>query len=77
MENQFVVEDQTEKLAHSLLEEYLHSAGYSFDTLGKLTPAQIKQLMSRASVYVSVKLAEIEDRAQVVQSLHHATDSAR
>lgn len=74
MQEQFVLEDQQEKLAHSFLEEYLHSAGYTFDTIGELPPERLKQVMIKASVYVSAKLAEIEGRAQIVQSLHHATE---
>jgi hypothetical protein len=75
METQFEIKDQQEKLAHTFIEEYLHREGYSLKTLGALPPEQIRQLMVRASVYASVRLAEIEDRAQLVESLHHTTEA--
>lgn len=77
MDTQFVLEDQQAKLARSFIEEYLHSAGYSFHELGILPSEQVKQLMLKASIYASVKLAEIDDRSEIVRSLHHATDPAR
>lgn len=75
MPNEFVLQDQQEKLAHSIIEEYLRHEGYSFETIHTLPPEQLKQLMTKASIYTSLKLAEIEDRAQLVTSLHHATES--
>lgn len=75
MDEKFVLRDQQEMLAYSFLEEYLHREGYSFETLGSLPAERVKPLMIKASVYASTKLAEIEDRAQLVTSLHHATES--
>jgi hypothetical protein len=75
MPNKFELQDQQEKLAHSFIEEYLQREGYSFETIGTLPSEQIKQLMTKASIYASTKLAEIEDRAQLVTELHHATES--
>lgn len=74
MQDTFVIQDQEEKLAHSLIEEYLRSAGYSFDTIGQLPPEQLKELMVKASVHASIKLAEIDERARVVTSLHHTSE---
>lgn len=75
MQEKFILEDRQEKLAHSLIEEFLKREGYSFHTLNTLSPERLKQLMTRASLYVSTHLAEIDDRAQLVTGLHHATDS--
>jgi hypothetical protein len=71
MEPHFEMKDQQEKLAHTFIEEYLHREGYSLKTIGTLPPEKIKQLMVRASIDASVRLAEIEDRAQLVDNLHH------
>lgn len=75
MESEFALHDQQEKLAHAFLEEFLRGAGFSFDTLGQLPAPIAKALMVKASVYASVKLTEIEDRAQMMHSLHHVTEA--
>lgn len=75
MQENFELRDYDEKLAHTFLEEYLAGEGYSFETIGALPPERLRKIMIRASVYTSMRLAEIEDRAQLVSSLHHATDT--
>jgi hypothetical protein len=75
MESKFVLTDRQENLAHAFIEEYLHGAGLSFKSICDLPAEEARQIMIKASVYASVKLAEIEDRAQLVESLHHTTDA--
>ena len=75
MDVQFILRDQQEELAHSFVEEYLQREGYSFETLGTLPVERIRRVMIQASIYASTRLAEIEDRAQLVTSLHHVTES--
>lgn len=75
MDEKFVIQDRQEKLAHSLIEEFLHKSGCSFETVCQLPPDQVKQLMAKASVYVSNRLAEVEGREEVVTGIHHATES--
>lgn len=75
MVENFVIQDRQEKLAHSLIEEFLQKSGYSFETVGQLPPDQVRQLMVKASVYVSTRLAEVEGREEVVTGIHHATES--
>ena len=70
----FVLEDHQAKLAHTFLEEFLQHKGLSFKSLEALPPETRKRVMIEASVYASVKLAEIEDRAQLVQGLRHAVE---
>lgn len=77
MEENFELRDQQEKLAHAFIEEYLRGAGYSLKALGTLPPEQVRQLMAKASVFASTKLAEIEDRAHMMTSIHHATESTQ
>ncbi|TAH51264.1 MAG: hypothetical protein EYC68_11175 [Chloroflexota bacterium] len=75
MNENFVLSDQQEVLALSFIEEYLRREGYSFEMLGTLPEERVKPLMVKASVYASTRLAEIENRAQLVTSLHHTTES--
>jgi hypothetical protein len=70
-----VLEDQQARLARTFLDEYLHHKGLDFQQLAELPAQTRKQVMIEASVYASVKLAEIEDRAQLVRSLHHTVES--
>ncbi len=72
MQEKFVIQDRQEQLAHSFIEEYLRAHGSSFHSLGELPPERSKELMIQASVYASVKLAEIDERALVVEGIHHA-----
>lgn len=75
MDDKFVLRDQQELLALSFIEEYLRREGYSFEMLGTPPSERAKALMVKASIYASTRLAEIEDRAQLVTSLHHATEA--
>jgi len=75
MQEKFVLRDRQEKLAHFYVEEYLATQGVSFETLFTLPIEQTRKLMVQASIYASVKLAELDDRAEMVTSLHHVTDS--
>jgi hypothetical protein len=70
-----ILRDHQEKLAHAFIEEFLASQGYSMETMGQLPKDEVRQLMVRASIYASTKLALIEDRAELVTSLRHATES--
>jgi hypothetical protein len=75
MQEKFVIQDRQEKLAHAFIEEYLHSQGTSLHALCELPPERSKELMVHASVYASVRLAEIDERARVMEGIHHATDA--
>jgi hypothetical protein len=75
MEQELLLRDRGEQLAHSLIEEFLQREGCSFEMLHTLPPERVKALMIRASVYASTKLAEIQNRADLVTSLHHVTES--
>lgn len=72
MEEGFVLADRQEKLAHAFIEEYLSGEGYALSTLHELPPDKARALMVKASVYSSIRLAEIEERARLVESWHHA-----
>ena len=66
----FVLEDKQAELARTFIEERLQSQGYSFKTICDLPPDVARRVMIDASVYASVKMAEVEDKAHFVHSLH-------
>ena len=49
--------------------EYLKSKGYQLDDLKTLPDAQLHQLMQEASQYASVKLTNVEMRAEMMHNL--------
>jgi hypothetical protein len=66
---QFVMEDKQAELARSFIEERLRSQGYSLKTICELPEEEAKRIMVDASVYASVKLAEVEGKARFVRGI--------
>jgi hypothetical protein len=66
----FVLEDKQAELARSFIEERLKGQGYSLKTICQLPEEEARRIMIDASVYASVKLAEVEDKAHFVHSIH-------
>ena len=66
----FVIQDKQAELARNFIEERLKSQGYSLKTICDLPEEEAKRIMIDASIYASVKLAEVEDKAHFVRSLH-------
>jgi hypothetical protein len=58
------------KLEWKYIQEYLHSKGASLETLGTLPKDERGRLMSEASKYASLKLAEVESRAKFRHDIH-------
>jgi hypothetical protein len=50
--------------------EYLKGKGYSVEALAELPKAAAEALMKEASLYASLKLAELETGAALVGTLH-------
>ncbi len=69
----FVMEDKQAELARSFIEERLRSQGFSLKTICELPEEEAKRLMIDASIYASVKLAEVEDKAHFVRAIHGAS----
>jgi hypothetical protein len=69
----FVLEDKQAELARSFIEERLHSQGYSLKDICQLPEEEAKRIMIDASIYASVKLTEVEDKAHFVRSIHGAS----
>ena len=51
-------------LERRFIKEYLHEKGYQLEDLKRLPLEESKQLMTEACRYASLKLAEVESRAQ-------------
>jgi hypothetical protein len=62
--------DQTAELELALISEFLEQRGQSLHSLNALPEAQQHRLMREASLYASMRLSEVESRAQYVDDLH-------
>ena len=51
-------------LERRFIKDYLHDKGYQLEDLKRLPLEESKQLMTEACKYASLKLAEVESRAQ-------------
>ena len=58
------------ELEWQLITDYLRGKGYTRQDLKKLPKEQAHRLMTEACRYASLKLAEIEARAQFRQKIH-------
>lgn len=58
------------KLERMYLEEYLRGKGFTWLGLLALPPEEARRLRLEASVWASLKLAEVETRAHLVRDLH-------
>lgn len=64
------MQDLLEKLEKMYLEEFLRSRGYTWETLNALPEFDRKKIMTEASTFVGVKLAEVESKAHIADELH-------
>lgn len=58
-------------LEKMLIEAFLEGKGYSLEALKQLPEEEARQLMRAASSYASMKLAEVESKAQFRQEIQH------
>ena len=58
-------------LEQKLIKDYLHSKGYTRQDLLALPIKQVRQLMTEACTYASLRLAEISARSQFQQKIHY------
>ena len=70
------MQDPQEKLEKMYLEEFLHSKGHTWTSVAALPEVERKKILTEASTYVSIKLAEMESKAHVIEELHgtHSSD---
>jgi hypothetical protein len=62
--------DRQEKLEQMFMQEFLHSHGLSWETVNALPEAERRKILTDASTYVSLKLAEVEGKARISEELH-------
>jgi len=58
-------------LERKLIEEYLSEKGYHLSDLQALPEREARRLMREACNYASLKLAEVESRAQLRKEIHY------
>jgi len=71
-DNQTIMKDPHALLERMLIETYLIGKGFTLEGLKHLPKDKAKQLMKEASMHASNKLAEVELRAHLMQTLHDA-----
>jgi hypothetical protein len=69
------MEDPQAKLEKMYLDEFLRARGLTWEQVQALPEAQRKQLITEATTYAAVKVAEIEKRAHLVQDLHGVSET--
>lgn len=65
-----LIDDPNARLEIMYIEEYLKGQGLCLKDMRSLDEDQRHQYMVAACLYASFRLAEVEDRAQFVHSLH-------
>jgi hypothetical protein len=58
-------------LERKLIDEYLTEKGYHLSDLQALPEREARRLMREACRYASLKLAEVESRAQLRKEIHY------
>jgi hypothetical protein len=68
------LEDPMASLERALIQQYLKERGYSLETLDGLPPEQRRELLTKASQYAALHLAEVDARAAYVHEIHGARE---
>ena len=58
------------RLERLFIEAYLRTKGHTLQSMHKLPAEEAKHLMTEASTYASIKLAEVETRERLLQEIH-------
>lgn len=66
-----VFEAPQSSLEQQLLNNYLHNKGYTRQDLLALPTELVRQLMTEACTYASLRLAEINARSQFQRKIHY------
>ncbi len=69
------MEDPTAKLERMYVEEYLRTKGHTWESVHALPDVERRRFLTEASTYASVKLAEVEGKAKVIDELHGTSGS--
>jgi hypothetical protein len=70
-----MMQDPTAQLGQVYIEEYLHSKGFTWESVCKLPKDDAKKLMTDASTYAALKLAEVYARGHTIEELHGMMES--
>jgi hypothetical protein len=70
------MQDPLEKLEKMYMEEFLRSRGHTWETVNALPEIERKKIMTEASTFVGVKLAEVEGKARIAEELHNTFKSS-
>jgi hypothetical protein len=70
MQKEIAPGDPHAPLERMLIDEFLESRGHMRQSVNGLPAAEVMKLMSAASEYASLRLAEIECRARYVDEIH-------
>ncbi len=70
------MEDPRAKLEKAFIDEYLRHQGCDPEKVHELPEELVKQLMTKACRYASLKLMEMEARAHFVEEIHGAMSHA-
>lgn len=73
--DEYITKGPQSVLERRFIKEYLHDKGYRLEELKKLPEEEAKQLMSEACKYASLKLAEVESRAQFREEIRAPSSS--
>lgn len=68
------MQDPLDKLEKMYMEEFLRSRGHTWETVNTLPEVERKKIMTEASTYVALKLAEVEGRARISDELHGSSE---
>jgi hypothetical protein len=70
--NQVKIDEIHALMERTLIDAYLKGKGYVLEDLKRLPEDEARRLKVEASIYASNKLAEVELRAHLMQTLHDA-----
>jgi len=70
-----MMQDPQAQLAKMYVEEFLRSKGLTVEMVHDLPSETARQIMVEASTYAALKLAEVENKSQVIQDMHGGSQS--
>ena len=68
------IEEPLAKLELALIDEYLTAAGENPEAIRARHDAAARDLLTRAAIYASGRLTEVESRAHYVHDMHHSSE---
>ena len=69
------MQDPQAVLARLYVEEFLRSKGLTVETVRDLPTESAHRIVVEASTYAALKLAEVENKSQVIHDMHGGSQS--